>query len=104
MANKTLFQSLVGRLLPKADTRNEAGGPAFAFPTKHALAQYAVTGCLNSTFYANAETQLAKVLELAASADAEFVAKTAIYCRTRGFMKDMPALLCASLAKWKPRK
>ena len=99
MANKSLFQSFVGRILPKADTRNEAGGPAFAFSTKHALAQYAVTGCLNSTFYANAETQLAKVLELAASADAEFVAKTAIYCRTRGYMKDMPALLCASLAK-----
>ncbi len=98
MANKTLFQSIVGRALPKSDTRNEAGGPAFALSTKHALAQYAVTGCLNSTFYASAETQLDKVLRLARAADAEFVAKTAIYCRTRGYMKDMPALLCASLA------
>ena len=57
-----------------------------------------MTGCLNSTFYATAETQLEKVLSLAATVDAAFVAKTAIYCRTRGFMKDMPALLCASLA------
>ena len=98
MASKTLFSSFVGHVLPKADTRNEAGGPAYAFSSKHALAQYAVTGCLNSTFYASAETQLSKVLELARAADAAFVAKTAIYCRTQGYMKDMPALLCASLA------
>lgn len=98
MANKTLFQPFVGRLLPKSDTRNEAGGPAFAFSPKHALAQYAVTGCLNSTFYASASTQLEKVLSLATAADPGFVARTAIYCRTRGYMKDMPALLCATLA------
>ena len=98
MASKTLFQSFVGRILPKADTRNEAGGRAYAFSSKHALAQYAVTGCLNSTYYASAETQLDQVLKLARAADAEFVAKTAVYCRTRGYMKDMPALLCATLA------
>jgi 60 kDa SS-A/Ro ribonucleoprotein len=98
MASKTLFSSFVGHVLPKANTRNEAGGPAYAFSSKHALAQYAVTGCLNSTFYASAETQLSKVLELARAADAAFVAQTAIYCRTQGYMKDMPALLCATLA------
>jgi len=98
MANKTLFSSFVGRQQPQTDTRNEAGGPAYRFSTQHALAQYAVTGCLNSTFYASAKSQLDQVLKLAAAADAEFVAKTAIYCRTRGYMKDMPALLCASLA------
>jgi 60 kDa SS-A/Ro ribonucleoprotein len=98
MASKTLFQSFVGQLLPKPDTRNEAGGPAYAFSPKHALAQYAVTGCLNSTFYASAEMQLAKLLQFAGAVDAEFLAKTAIYCRTRGYMKDTPALLCASLA------
>ena len=98
MANKSLFQSFVGRALPKSNTRNEAGGPAFAFRPKHALAQYAVTGCLNSTFYASASTQLDKVMSLANAVEPEFVAKTAIYCRTRGYMKDMPALLSASLA------
>ena len=80
MASKTLFQSFVGQLLPKPDTRNEAGGPAYAFSPKQALAQYAVTGCLNSTFYASAEMQLAKLLQFAGAVDAEFVAKTAIYC------------------------
>jgi hypothetical protein len=32
MASKTLFQTLVGRLLPGTDARNEAGGPAHARP------------------------------------------------------------------------
>jgi 60 kDa SS-A/Ro ribonucleoprotein len=98
MANKSLFQTLVGPLLPQPNTRNQAGGRAFAFGPKHALAQYAVTGSLNATYYASAQSQLNEVLRLAAKVDAEFVAKTAIYCRTRGHMKDMPALLLATLA------
>jgi 60 kDa SS-A/Ro ribonucleoprotein len=98
MANKSLFSSFVGSILPQSDTFNEAGAPAFALAPKHALAQYAVTGCLNSTFYASATSQLEKALSLANAVDTEFVAKTALYCRTRGYMKDMPALLCASLA------
>lgn len=98
MANKTLFQTVAGAILPKADTRNEAGGPAFALSPRHALAQYAVTGCLNSTFYAGAEAQLDRILALAGQVEPAFVAKTAIYCRTRGYMKETPALLCAALA------
>ena len=64
MANKTLFQSLRGALLPQADATNEAGGPAYTLTPKQALAQYAATGCLNSTYYASAEDQLQKVLAL----------------------------------------
>lgn len=56
------------------------------------------TSCLNTTFYASADEQLAKVLELCAEIDAEFIAKTAVFGRERGFMKDMPALLCAVLS------
>ena len=98
MANKNLFQTVAGWLLPKSDSTNEAGGSAYRFTAKHALAQYAVTGCLNSTYYASAEAQLAKVIELAGAVAPDFIAKTAVYCRTRGHMKDMPALLCATLA------
>ena len=64
MANKNLFQSIVGKLLPKTDAVNEAHGQAYAFTPKHTLAQYAATGCLNSTFYADAEEQLTKIIEL----------------------------------------
>ncbi len=98
MANKTLFKSLIGKLSPATDAFNEERAPAYALSPKHQLAQYAATGCLNTTFYASADEQLAKVLELCAEIDAEFIAKTAVFCRERGFMKDMPALLCAALS------
>lgn len=84
---------------PAANTLNEAGGKAYAFSPEHALAQYAVTGTMHNTFYATAEKQLETILELAEQCDPAFVAKTAIFCRERGFMKDVPALLVAFLAK-----
>lgn len=98
MANQTLFQSLRGKRLPAPDAVNEEQAPAYAFTARHALAQYAVTGCLSGTFYATAETQLETVLKLCREVEPEFIAKTAVYCRERGYMKDMPALLCAVLA------
>ncbi|MFZ4763909.1 MAG: vWA domain-containing protein [Roseimicrobium sp.] len=98
MANKSLFQALAGVLAPRADTVNEAGGTAYALSPQAALAQYGATGCLNTTFYATAEDQLQQVLKLAAEVPTDFIARTAIYCREKGFMKDMPALLCAVLA------
>ena len=104
MANKKLFQSLRGALVPSTDTQNEAGGPAYALPPKHALAQYAMTGCLNATYYVSAEAQLQKVLSLTSQVEAEFVAKTAVYARQKGFMKDMPALLCAALSVKNPQQ
>ena len=98
MANKTLFKSLIGMLLPVTDALNEENAPAYALSPKRRLAQYAATGCLNRTFYADAGAQLAQVLELCEKVDAEFIAKTAIFCRERSHMKDMPALLCAVLS------
>ena len=98
MANKNLFQTVRGIFAPKTDTINEAGGTAYKFSPKHALAQYAATGCFSQTFYADAGEQLEKILELTKELDAEFVAKTAIYAREKGFMKDMPALLVAVLS------
>jgi 60 kDa SS-A/Ro ribonucleoprotein len=97
MANKNLFASILGKLAPKTDSVNEAGGRAYALPASQALAQYAATGCLNGTFYATAEEQLAEVLGLCREVDSEVIARTAIYCRERGLMKDMPALLAAVL-------
>ena len=98
MANKNLFKSIVGILSPKTDTINEAGGIAYKLSPKQALAQYAATGCFNHTFYADAGEQLDKVLALANEVDAEFVAKTAVFARENGYMKDMPALLLAVLS------
>lgn len=101
MANKNLFTSFTSRLAKKAaNTVNHEGAPAYALSKKGALAQLAATGCLSHTFYAKAEEQLELVLNLCLDVDAAFVAKTAVYARERGHMKDMPALLLAHLAAW----
>jgi 60 kDa SS-A/Ro ribonucleoprotein len=98
MVNTQLFKTLKGAMLPQATARNHEQAPAYALSAKHQLAQIAATGCLSQTFYANAESQLDAVKTLAAQVNAEFVAKTAIYARQAGHMKDMPVLLAASLA------
>jgi 60 kDa SS-A/Ro ribonucleoprotein len=98
MANRSLFQTIRGALTPATNTDNEAGGRAYELSAEAALAQLAVTGCLSGTYYASAETQLQKTLELARQVDVDFLARTALYARRKGFMKDMPALLCAVLA------
>jgi 60 kDa SS-A/Ro ribonucleoprotein len=102
MANKNLFKTIAGKLVPKTNASNDEGAVAYAMSAKHALAQYAVTGCLNGTFYATEHDQLAAILELCAKVDSEFIARVAIYCREEGYMKDMPALLCAVLTTRNP--
>ncbi|MCG2840622.1 RNA-binding protein [Sandaracinobacter sp. RS1-74] len=97
MANKGLFASAVAKLLPRTDTLNREGSPAYAYGPKAKLAQLAATGTLADNFYGAAETQLADVLEAARSVDPYFVAQAAVYARTSGAMKDMPALLAAYL-------
>jgi 60 kDa SS-A/Ro ribonucleoprotein len=100
MANKTLFKSMVGKLIPLADAVNEAGGLAYKLSPKAALAQYAATGCLNATFYASAREQLQNILNLCSHPDVEpkFIARVALYARSQAHMKDLPALLCAALS------
>ncbi|WP_394846393.1 TROVE domain-containing protein [Pendulispora brunnea] len=96
MAHKALFAP-ASKFKP-ADTKNEAGGRAYAFSPEHALAQYASTGTFSQTYYAHAEEQLEKVLELVRQTDPHFVAQLAVYTREKGLMKDMPAFLTAYLA------
>ncbi len=102
MANKSLFASSPGSLPPETDALNEAGGRAYTLPPRQALAQLAATGCLNSTWYASESEQLSAVLALCETLEPEFVARTALFCRRRGHMKDMPALLAAILATRAP--
>jgi 60 kDa SS-A/Ro ribonucleoprotein len=98
MVNTQLFKTLRGTLLPAATATNASQAPAYAYTPRHQLAQLAATGCLGSTFHAGAEAQLDAVLALAAQVEPEFVARTAVHARQAGHMKDMPALLAATLA------
>lgn len=97
MANKGLFASAVAKLLPRTDTVNREGAPAYAYAPEAKLAQLAATGTMSDTFYGAADTQLADVLTAAKAVDPYFVAQAAVYARRSGAMKDMPALLAAYL-------
>jgi 60 kDa SS-A/Ro ribonucleoprotein len=97
MANKGLFASAVAKLLSRADAVNCEGAPAYAYGQEAKLAQLAATGTLADGFYSAAETQLADVLDAARAVDPYFVAQAAVYARSSGAMKDMPALLAAYL-------
>ena len=104
VATQSLFQSFAARLgLGSApNTRNSEGAPAYALEPRAALAQYAATGCFGSTFYADAERELATVKELLDLVGPDFIAKCAVYARENGRMKDMPAYLLAELTSRAP--
>jgi len=97
MANRNLFAN-AGAAMPAADTRNLAGGRAYAMTPKAALAQMAVTGVFNDTFYSDASSQLNAAKQLVSQVDSTFLAKLAVYARQNAYMKDMPAYLAAVLA------
>ena len=101
MANFQLFNT-ARKKLPVGDTFNACGAAAYKLSPEHELTQLVMTGCLNNTFYADAQDQLDAVLILADDIAPEYIAKLAIYSRKYGFMKDMPALLLAILASRKP--
>jgi 60 kDa SS-A/Ro ribonucleoprotein len=81
---------------------NNAGGIGYARGPESALAQLAMTGCFNNTFYVSGVNQMDKVLELAKACEPSYVAKLAVYSRKNGMMKDMPAFLTAYIASLDP--
>ena len=83
MATKNLFanknkSSVSQKVTLPTNTVNEAGGTAYKLSDKAALAQYALTGTFNGTYYATDADQLKKTLELANKVDPKFVAKLAV--------------------------
>jgi len=102
MSSKSLFSSkskkASAKVVKPTNTINKAGGTAYTLSDKAALAQLAMTGCFNGTFYVSDKEQLKKTLELANKLPAEYVAKLAVYARQKGLMKDMPAVLAAVVA------
>ncbi len=102
MANKSVFASLKGKMLPKADARNSEGAPAYAYNAEHKLAQLAMTGTFGASFYKDAQSQVTELVEAAEAVSPVFLAQTAIHVRERGHMKDTPALLLAVLSRRDP--
>ena len=102
MANKSVFAPMTGRLLPRVDAVNRAGGAAYAHDARHALAQAAMTGTFGQLFYSTPEEELARALALAETVEPAFLACTAVHGREAGHMKDMPAVLLAVLSRRDP--
>ncbi|MGB0902809.1 vWA domain-containing protein [Halocynthiibacter sp.] len=98
MANKSVFASIRGRLLPFADTTNKEKAPAYRYSDAHALAQVAMTGTFGATYYQDPLQELSRTLDLAQKVDPSFLAQAAVYTRKNGHMKDMPAVLLAVLS------
>jgi 60 kDa SS-A/Ro ribonucleoprotein len=86
MANKGLFTTRHAQL-PACTTLNQEQAPAYAYTSKHKLAQLAVTGCMNQTFYVSAKQQLDEVLKLVSELDSCYVAKAAVYARKKDHME-----------------
>ena len=95
MPNPRLFRTTTPQ--PAANTRNNAGGRAYKMSDMHSLAQLACTGVFQNTYYTKAEDQLKQTQALCAKVNPADIARIAVYARTAGMMKDMPAFLLTYL-------
>jgi 60 kDa SS-A/Ro ribonucleoprotein len=102
MANKSVFASLAGRLLPRATATNTHGAKAYDYDAEHRLAQLAMTGTVGGGFYQDAEAEVTALIAAAEAVEPLFLAKAAVHVRTKGHMKDTPALLLAVLTSRDP--
>ncbi|MEH7829401.1 vWA domain-containing protein [Gemmobacter denitrificans] len=102
MANKSVFASLAGRLLPRATETNAAGAKAYAYGAEHKLTQLAMTGTFGGGFYQDAQAEVSAMVEAAMAVEPLFLAQAAVHVREKGHMKDTPALLLAVLSARDP--
>lgn len=83
-----------------ANTRNRAGGEAFTETPKLELAALMLTSTLQNQYYRAANVTAARLKELVAKIDdKQFVAKTAIYARTKAGMRSVTHLTAGELAR-----
>lgn len=84
----------------KADAvTNYEGAQAFQLTPELELYSAVVTAGLSDTFYEKANDRLARIVELMKKNDPEFVAKLAVYARTKMYMRSVPMVLAVELAK-----
>ncbi|WP_025884581.1 vWA domain-containing protein [Asaia prunellae] len=98
MANRSLFASSRGRLVPQSDCLNQSGAPAYDLAAPHKLAQLAMTGSFGGGYYKDAASQMQELIALAGEVSPGFLARAAIHVRERGHMKDTPCVLLAVLS------
>jgi hypothetical protein len=93
------FNRLLKRLT-SGDTINLAGGRAFTQSPQNELVSILLTATLGDQFYRSGEATVKRVQELvAATDDKTFVAKAAIYARTKAGMRSISHLVAAEIAR-----
>ena len=94
------FSKLLGRR-KHGDTTNLAGGRAFHQSPKSELVSILLTATLEDTFYRGGNATADRVRELIkAMDDKSFVAKAAVYARTKAGMRSVSHLGAAELARY----
>ncbi len=83
----------------KNQTVNHAGAKAFKLTPEMELYTAVVTWSLNDSFYEKNDVRLSRLQQLISECDALFVAKLAVYARTKMYMRSVPLVLVTELAK-----
>jgi hypothetical protein len=83
----------------KNQTVNHAGAKAFKLSPEMELYTAVVTWSLNDSFYEKNDARLSRLQQLINECDALFVAKLAVYARTKMYMRSVPLVLVTELAK-----
>lgn len=93
-----IFKRKASRLLSGAITNYE-GAKAFMLTPELELYSAVVTAGLSDAFYEKSNDRLERIVDLMKKNDPEFVAKLAIYARTKMYMRSVPQVLAVELAK-----
>ena len=80
-------------------TTNYEGAQALALTPKMELYTAIATTMLSDSFYEKADERLARIQKLVSAVDAPFVAKLAVYARTKMNLRTVPVVLATELAK-----
>lgn len=78
---------------------NYEGARAFAMTPETELYTAVVTASLNDNFYEKSQDRLSRIEKLIEQTDVAYVARLAVYARTRMNMRSIPLVLAVELAK-----
>ena len=83
----------------KSKVTNHEGEQAYKLSPAWQLYTAAVTSGLSDSFYESASTRLEHIRNLIVHNDPEFVARLAVYTRTRMNLRSIPLVLAVELAR-----
>jgi 60 kDa SS-A/Ro ribonucleoprotein len=87
------------RKAPPVPIRNHEGAPAYVLTPALELYAAVATAALSDQFYEKADTRLARLRELVAKNEPQFVARLAVYAREQLYLRSVPLVLAVELAR-----